>query len=112
MARSSFRTGNEVNQALPGREKPPDVVQQALERLSRYAHFRAHTKTISIDYCAGTLVVKGQVPSFYLKQVLQTILRDVPGVVRVDNRVEVPTFRRQHGSHFSSSRNTNNEQYD
>ena len=35
------------------------------------------------------LVVCGAVPSFYLKQVLQTVLRDVDGVRQVDNQVAV-----------------------
>lgn len=35
------------------------------------------------------LVVEGVVPSFYLKQLVQQVLRDVRGVRRVDNRVAV-----------------------
>jgi hypothetical protein len=35
------------------------------------------------------LTLHGNVPSFYLKQVLQSILKDVPGIERIDNRVDV-----------------------
>jgi hypothetical protein len=37
----------------------------------------------------GVLIIRGRVPSFYLKQVLQTALREVDGVRQVDNRVQV-----------------------
>ena len=35
------------------------------------------------------LTVRGSVPSFYLKQMLQTMLMEVCGVGRVDNQVDV-----------------------
>ena len=35
------------------------------------------------------LVLRGRVPSFYLKQVLQTLLRDLTCVAQIDNRVDV-----------------------
>ena len=37
----------------------------------------------------GILTVRGSVPSFYLKQVLQNALQRVPGIRAVDNRVTV-----------------------
>jgi hypothetical protein len=36
-----------------------------------------------------TLTLRGRLPTFYLKQVLQTTLRNLPGVSTVENRVEV-----------------------
>jgi hypothetical protein len=44
---------------------------------------------LEIECCEAKLIVNGKLPSFYLKQVLQTILRDVSGVRRIDNRVNV-----------------------
>ncbi len=35
------------------------------------------------------LVVRGCVASFYLKQMLQTVLKDLDGVRQIDNQVEV-----------------------
>ena len=35
------------------------------------------------------LTVRGCVPTFYLKQVLQTMLKELNGVGRVDNQVDV-----------------------
>ncbi len=37
----------------------------------------------------GVLVVRGCVPTFYLKQVLQTLLKGLEGVRRIDNQVQV-----------------------
>ena len=44
---------------------------------------------IAIHYADGILTLRGQLPSFYLKQLLQTLLRDVEGVVQVNNQVDV-----------------------
>jgi hypothetical protein len=112
MARSSFHKGEGNNRVFQGPDGNLDVVREALERLSRYAHFCAHTNSISIDFREGTLVVTGILPSFYLKQVLQTILRDLPGVVRIDNRVEVVAAGNALRPHFSPSRNSDHEQHD
>jgi osmotically-inducible protein OsmY len=37
----------------------------------------------------GVFTLSGRLPSYYFKQVLQTLVRDVPGVIRVDNHVHV-----------------------
>lgn len=112
MARSSFRKDKGSTRALQSPSGNQDVVQEALERLTQYAHFRAHINAISIDFRDGTLVVTGVLPSFYLKQVLQTILRDLSGVVRIDNRVEVVSSGNRHNSHSPHSRNSDYERHD
>lgn len=66
-----------------------EIVESALCRLDRHFMFKGHLKSLSLTCQAGTLRVTGKLPSFYLKQVLQTALRDLPGVSRVDNRVAV-----------------------
>ena len=41
-------------------------------------------------WCEGrTLVLSGVVPSFYLKQVVQSLLKGIDGVERIDNRIDV-----------------------
>ena len=44
---------------------------------------------MNVDEVDGAIVLSGNVPSFYLKQVVQTIAGSVDGVRRLDNRVEV-----------------------
>ena len=51
--------------------------------------YRFYFKDVTYYYNHGTLTLKGQLPSFYLKQVLQTLLRDVQGVKLIDNQVDV-----------------------
>jgi hypothetical protein len=52
-------------------------------------YFRGRADTFEFFQYDRVLLVRGQVPSFYLKQVLQTLLRELPGVERVDDRVTV-----------------------
>ncbi len=66
-----------------------EVLDHVKSTLSRSCHFTRHWREIACDYREGVLTLRGNVPSFYLKQVLQSILKDVPGVARIDNRVDV-----------------------
>lgn len=44
---------------------------------------------IQFDYVDGVIVLQGQVPSFYIKQVAQECLRNLPSIDQVDNRLKV-----------------------
>lgn len=65
------------------------VVSRARDQLQRHEHFRSRGDSIDIDCKEGLLVLEGRVPSFYLKQVLQTVLRGLPGVRQIINQVDV-----------------------
>lgn len=65
------------------------VVSQARVQLDNSDHFRCHCDSIDIEYEKGRLLLAGRLPSFYLKQVLQTVLRGLPGVRQIENRVDV-----------------------
>ncbi len=75
-----------IDQAAGGRG---EVLDRVRSTLSRSCHFTRHWREIACDFEEGILTLRGSVPSFYLKQVLQSILKDVPGVYRIDNRVDV-----------------------
>lgn len=66
-----------------------DLRMAAIQALEAHSHFRGRTRHIRIENHAGHVVLHGVVPSFYLKQVLQTIIRGVEGVRRIDNQVDV-----------------------
>ncbi len=70
-------------------EASAEVMQSVKGTLSRSCHFTRHWREIRCDFEDGVLTLYGNVPSFYLKQVLQSILKDLPGIARIDNRVEV-----------------------
>ena len=58
-------------------------------------HLRLHRRlygvsdVLDFESDGQTLIVRGRVPTFYLKQLLQESLRELPGIERVDNQVEV-----------------------
>jgi hypothetical protein len=53
------------------------------------------SEVIAFDKEGQTLIVRGEVPTFYLKQLLQETLRALPGVARVDNQVNVTPRQKQ-----------------
>jgi osmotically-inducible protein OsmY len=66
---------------------------QAVLRGSSYFELR----DVSCDFSGGILTLRGCVPSYYLKQLAQATVADVPGVVEVHNRVEVVMPRLSQG---------------
>lgn len=46
-------------------------------------------RDISCSFDQGVLILQGRVPSFYVKQVLQTVVKDIAGVEQIDNQVDV-----------------------
>ena len=61
--------------------------QNLLER-SNYLALRR----LQCEFREGKLVLTGRVPTYYLKQVAQTLVRHVPNVRRIDNRIDVAEF--------------------
>ena len=61
----------------------------AQRRLAESRHYARHFKNVTVRYDDGALMLLGRLPSYYLKQILQTLLRDLEGVERIHNRVEV-----------------------
>ena len=52
-------------------------------------YFRGAKYPIALKSFEKVLLVTGQVPSYYLKQVLQSELMRLDGVVRIENQVQV-----------------------
>jgi len=48
---------------------------------------------VSCEFHEGVLTLRGRVSSYYLKQIVQTLVLGMDGVDEVNNRVEVPTPR-------------------
>ena len=66
-----------------------DAVRNAL-------HQTAHgwLQRVAVTVEAGSIVLRGKLPSFYLKQVAQTIVLTVPGVATLRNELHVEGGRR------------------
>lgn len=65
----------------------PSVKDLAKRRL-READFR-FSRCVSCEYHEGVLLLRGRVPTYYLKQIAQAFVASVPGVEQVDNRIQV-----------------------
>ena len=52
-------------------------------------------KNVSCDWLDGVLVLRGCLPTYYLKQVAQEVIAQVEGVQRIDNQIQVltPAYR-------------------
>ena len=64
------------------------ILADANHRVAQHDILRTRSGSITITCDSqNRLVLEGRLPSYYLKQVLQTILRDVDGVQGIENRV-------------------------
>jgi hypothetical protein len=68
---------------------PDNARETARSILAQHSHFHGRVDNFEFVVVDCILVVRGCVPSFYLKQVLQTLLQDMAGIRRIDNRVDV-----------------------
>lgn len=68
---------------------PASVAALFRKELEQHPHFRGRSGWVIPLFREGTLRLNGQLPSFYLKQVVQAVAHRVPGVSRVINHIEV-----------------------
>jgi osmotically-inducible protein OsmY len=70
----------------------PAEVRTSAEAALRASGYAA----LALDHCDerdGEVVLKGNVPSYYLKQLAQSFVQRVVGAARVENRIAVRGFR-------------------
>jgi hypothetical protein len=89
-------SGDQETQAVLSRPSPlavlfEEIAEIAQAALRRSAYFELHD--VTCDFSGGVLTLRGRVPTYYLKQVAQASVGDVPGVVEVCNLVEVSSGR-------------------
>lgn len=82
----------------PGRENSlrtdaAELIRRVEAVLCDQPSLRGHMGKLSFELEDGTLKLRGSLPTFHLKQVLQATLRNLPGVSTVENRVEVSAPR-------------------
>ncbi len=66
-----------------------NVLRQAQTLIESHPQFVGRSRLFKFEYDGDTLIIHGAVPTFYLKQMLQTTLRNLDGVRLIDNRVSV-----------------------
>jgi hypothetical protein len=65
------------------------VEQRARALIEEHSYFVGRGRMFEYEYRDEVLFVRGTVPTYYLKQMLQRALRDLDGVHRVENQVSV-----------------------
>ena len=79
-------TGTEPDTQRHDPQASPQVVAERGLHSSRYAAL----KHVSCDYQGGVLVLRGCLPTYYLKQIAQEVVsHEVKGVSRLENRIQV-----------------------
>ena len=58
-------------------------------QLNRHCHFRGRVDGFEFQNRDRVLTVRGRVPSFYLRRLLEKVLLRVDGVQSIDNQVDV-----------------------
>ena len=75
--------------ATPTRTPHPGLPELAEGRLRGNPYLAL--KNVSCDWLDGVLVLRGCLPSYYLKQVAQEAVARLEGVERIDNQIQVVT---------------------
>ncbi len=76
-------------------KQPPAASRHAVlaDRVVRAWRGSRHAALLNVQCTVrdGVLIIHGRVPTFYAKQMAQSLARKVDGVQHIDNRVEVAT---------------------
>jgi hypothetical protein len=75
--------------ATPARTPPPGLPELAEGRLRGKPYLAL--RNLSCDCRGGVLVLRGRLPTYYLKQVAQEAVARLEGVERIDNQIQVVT---------------------
>ena len=75
----------------------PDAKKSAIARrarrlVARCPHFRGRFPDVEFECVDDVLVIRGRVATFYQKQVLQTLMKPLEEIRRIDNLVEVISY--------------------
>jgi hypothetical protein len=68
---------------------PENLEMKARALVESHEQFFGRARILEFEYHDDVLVVRGNLPTFYLKQILQSVLKDLDGVRWVDNQVTV-----------------------
>lgn len=76
-----------------GTPPPPPTSNDSAVTEAAESHLRQHSylalKNISCECRHGQLTLRGCVPSFYLKQIAQTVVAQIDGIAGIRNEIEV-----------------------
>jgi hypothetical protein len=79
--------------AFPKSPSSESIIRQAKSIVAAQPHFRGTAYPLQFHAYDRVLVITGRVPSFYLKQLLQSTLTNINGIDRIVNEIEVDYHR-------------------
>lgn len=70
-----------------------DLQTRIIELVERCLHRNPYLamRHVSCDYHDGVLILRGCLPTYYLKQLAQQVVVGLQGVERIDNQIQVVT---------------------
>jgi osmotically-inducible protein OsmY len=78
------RDKEQQQQAVAQRAVEEEVKRRVAERCPQF-----YLKDISFHFAHGVLTLRGRVPTFYLKQIVLTAVKDLDRVECIDDRMDV-----------------------
>jgi osmotically-inducible protein OsmY len=84
---------NVTGTTLLSAEKQNAIEQAAGDLLRNNRPYAFYFKDVSVEFQNGVLTLRGRVPTFSLRSVLEDSLRNLQGVERVNNEVDVVSSR-------------------
>ena len=66
-----------------------EITERARSLVAGHPHFVGRASRFQFSKEGDVLVVTGTVPSFYLKQMLQSVLKNLEGSCTINNQVQV-----------------------
>lgn len=86
---SAELTSPSVNATFsPAAQRWQSLCDQAQKRLDSSPYW--HVRAVTCDVRDGVLTLRGSVPNFYQKQIIQQAVISLEGIRRIDNQVRVP----------------------
>jgi hypothetical protein len=65
------------------------IEELARTELDHHCHFRGRVDGFHFEYLEGVLTVRGQVPSFYLRKLLERVVMRATRLQSINNQVDV-----------------------
>lgn len=75
------------------RRRVHELEQRARELFEQQPHFRGRGSWVRCRCAEDQLLLEGEVPTFYLKQLAQEVVKGMPDAPRVENRIVVANPR-------------------
>ena len=72
-------------------DRDADSVAHSVTRLFRQSPYR-RLGQLMCEHHEGVVIIRGRLPSFYLKQIAQTLASKVDGVEEIINRTDVKEY--------------------